>query len=107
MKRKPAVAGLFYPSRRDELIEQIRMCFLDKRIGPGELPVPVETKLQNPIGLVSPHAGYIYSGPVAAWGFLEANLLSWLLSDQITRVWEDPWVCGQRGSGKPRLELFR
>ena len=71
MKRKPAVAGLFYPSRRDELIEQIRMCFLDKRIGPGELPVPVETKLQNPIGLVSPHAGYIYSGPVAAWGFLE------------------------------------
>ncbi|ACB09212.1 MULTISPECIES: AmmeMemoRadiSam system protein B [Thermotoga] len=72
MKRKPAVAGLFYPSRRDELIEQIRMCFLDKRIGPGELPVPVETKLQNPIGLVSPHAGYIYSGPVAAWGFLEA-----------------------------------
>lgn len=72
MKRKPAVAGLFYPSRRDELIEQIRMCFLDKRIGPGELPGPVETKLQNPIGLVSPHAGYIYSGPVAAWGFLEA-----------------------------------
>ncbi|AAD35181.1 hypothetical protein THMA_0083 [Thermotoga maritima MSB8] len=72
MKRKPAVAGLFYPSRRDELIEQIRMCFLDKRIGPGKLPGPVETKLQNPIGLVSPHAGYIYSGPVAAWGFLEA-----------------------------------
>ncbi|AIY86417.1 MULTISPECIES: AmmeMemoRadiSam system protein B [unclassified Thermotoga] len=72
MKRKPAVAGLFYPSRKDELIEQIRMCFLDKRIGPGKLPGPVETKLQNPIGLVSPHAGYIYSGPVAAWGFLEA-----------------------------------
>ena len=73
--RKPVVAGLFYPSREDELIEQIRMCFLDRKIGPGDLPGPVETSLQRPIGLVSPHAGYIYSGPVAAWGFLEAAKL--------------------------------
>ncbi|ACM22781.1 MULTISPECIES: AmmeMemoRadiSam system protein B [Thermotoga] len=71
MIREPVVAGLFYPSRKDELIEQIRICFLDRRIGPGELPGPVEKNLQNPVGLVSPHAGYIYSGPVAAWGFLE------------------------------------
>lgn len=35
------------------------------------MPDPSETKLQSPIGFVSPHAGYIYSGPVAAWGFLE------------------------------------
>ncbi|PLV58685.1 AmmeMemoRadiSam system protein B [Thermotoga sp. KOL6] len=71
MIRKPAVAGLFYPSRSDELIEMIKMCFLDERIGPGKLPGPVDLSLNKLLALVSPHAGYVYSGPVAAWGYLE------------------------------------
>jgi len=51
--RKPAVAGQFYPARRNKLLEAI-----------SKMIIPVENKLQVK-GVVSPHAGYIYSGQVA------------------------------------------
>jgi len=73
MIREPVVAGLFYPGKKEQLIEKIKRCFLDEDIGPGELP-----NLENPyersgkiFAVISPHAGYTYSGPVAAHGFLE------------------------------------
>lgn len=73
MIREPVVAGLFYPGKKEQLIEKIDGCFKDESIGPGELP-----DIENPpertgkiYALVSPHAGYTYSGPVAAHGFLE------------------------------------
>ncbi len=73
MIREPVVAGMFYPGKRELLIEKIKRCFMDEDIGPGELP-----DLENPpertgkiFALISPHAGYTYSGPVAAHGFLE------------------------------------
>jgi AmmeMemoRadiSam system protein B len=66
--RRPAVAGSFYEGDSKSLNKQIENCFLHK-LGPGEIP-PVNQKRQNNIvGLVSPHAGYMYSGPVAANGF--------------------------------------
>lgn len=55
--RPPAVAGMFYPGDATELRHSIVECFHQARI--RETPV-------QPKALVVPHAGYIYSGPVAA-----------------------------------------
>ncbi len=38
-------------------------------MGPGVLPRVNESPLQRTVGLVCPHAGYMYSGPVAAHSF--------------------------------------
>ncbi len=70
--RKPVVAGQFYPSDKDELIEEIKSIFLDK-LGPQKLPEKVEEFKGSLIGIVSPHAGYMYSGSVAAHGFYELS----------------------------------
>ncbi len=56
--RKPMVAGSFYPKDPVELSSVIRQ-YLDNARTSG--PVPK--------ALVLPHAGYIYSGPVAASGY--------------------------------------
>jgi len=53
MIRKPAVAGHFYPSSQDELSHTVET-FTDDR----------EDK-ESAIGIISPHAGLIYSGAVA------------------------------------------
>ena len=58
--RRPAVAGMFYPASPDELSEQIDT-FL-KNATPPAVPGQV-------LALVSPHAGYIYSGQVAAYSY--------------------------------------
>lgn len=68
-RRRPAVAGLFYEADRDELLEQIRSCFLGK-FGPGRLPEKKGKGEGNLIALVVPHAGYIYSGQAAAHAYL-------------------------------------
>ncbi len=57
--RTCAVAGMFYP-REPSHLEQL----LGKFFSGTRVPVP-----GNPLGLVSPHAGYIYSGQVAAIAF--------------------------------------
>lgn len=54
--RTPAVAGLFYPADAAELQTQVRG-FLDQVEPPAEPP---------PKAIIVPHAGYIYSGPIAA-----------------------------------------
>jgi len=67
--RKPAVAGSFYSGSSIGLRQQIEDCFTH-RLGPGALPSLVaDTEPRSILGLVSPHAGYVYSGPVAAHGF--------------------------------------
>ena len=54
--REPAVAGMFYPEDKEELAQQIDRYLADVK------PEPVK----NLRGLIAPHAGYQYSGPVAA-----------------------------------------
>jgi len=62
--RKPAVAGYFYESRADELQARIEWS-IKHEVGPK---APVLPKLgAEALGGVVPHAGYMYSGPVAAW----------------------------------------
>lgn len=70
--RKPAVSGLFYEGEKENLEKQIEKCFLHK-IGPGKLPERKQLE-RTTIGLISPHAGYIYSGPVACFGFYQLSL---------------------------------
>jgi len=39
-------------------------------VGPGRLPSEEKTTERRVVALVSPHAGYVYSGPVACHGYL-------------------------------------
>jgi MEMO1 family protein len=57
--REPAVAGSFYPSDPKELAAQID----------GFLARAKPLGLKGLRALVSPHAGYVYSGPIAATGY--------------------------------------
>lgn len=72
-KRAPAVAGMFYPENPKDLRQLIDQSFRDPRFGPGRQP-PSSGK-RKIYGLVSPHAGYVYSGTVAANGFFEISSL--------------------------------
>ena len=53
--RQPAVAGMFYPADKHQLQSMIHS-YLDHAAMSGGLPKAI----------IAPHAGYIYSGPVAA-----------------------------------------
>jgi len=53
--KTPAVAGMFYPSEKDVLIKML-----------DELLSSVEFQEEKPKAIIAPHAGYIYSGIVAA-----------------------------------------
>ncbi|RLF67335.1 MAG: AmmeMemoRadiSam system protein B [Thermoplasmata archaeon] len=64
--RRPAVSGSFYPSDPQELKNLIEQCFLNTEFGPGQLP---RRDHERVIGAIVPHAGYIYSGPVAAHAY--------------------------------------
>jgi len=68
--RQPAVAGSWYAGTSSGLRAQIEKCFTHE-LGPGELPKVVEKGPRNFVGLVCPHAGYMYSGPVAAHAYYE------------------------------------
>jgi AmmeMemoRadiSam system protein B len=55
--RPPAVAGTFYPAARPELARTVGALLAAARPGP------------RPKALIAPHAGYVYSGPIAASAF--------------------------------------
>lgn len=65
--RIPAVAGSFYPDNKEELISQLEIYFARAK------KIPIKGKIK---ALIVPHAGYIYSGKTAAWGYkqLPVNL---------------------------------
>ncbi|AWR97111.1 AmmeMemoRadiSam system protein B [Acidianus sulfidivorans JP7] len=70
MTRLPAVAGSFYESDAESLKERIKWSFLHP-VGPGKLPsVPSEKpQKRDNLFFIVPHAGYIYSGPVASHSY--------------------------------------
>ena len=57
--RPPAVAGAFYPADPSELQRMV-----DEFLSHANVPA-----VKDVVALVSPHAGYIYSGPVAAHSY--------------------------------------
>jgi AmmeMemoRadiSam system protein B len=65
--RYPVVAGQFYAGTKSALLKQIEWCYTHPH-GPGKIP-QAQAGPRKVVGLVSPHAGYMYSGPVAAHGF--------------------------------------
>jgi MEMO1 family protein len=103
--RLPAVAGMFYSGTPEALTDEIEGSYLDAR-GPGALPEVNPSGPRQLLGLVSPHAGYYYSGPMAAAGFsaLAADgqpatfvLIgpnhgrgSWVSAVQTSGVWRTP-----------------
>jgi len=58
-KRKPVVAGSFYPGDSKRLHDDI-----EKYLGEA-----VDSDVDDAYGLIVPHAGYVYSGPVAAYSY--------------------------------------
>ncbi|MEM2439728.1 MAG: AmmeMemoRadiSam system protein B [Candidatus Bathyarchaeia archaeon] len=71
--RHPCQAGAFYARSAEALRRQIEECFLNE-LGPGEIPSVVQAGARRIIGLVCPHAGYMYSGPVAAHAYYSLAL---------------------------------
>jgi AmmeMemoRadiSam system protein B len=65
--RLPSQAGAFYAGKAESLKRQIEECFLHE-LGPGKIPTVMEGP-RRIVGLVCPHAGYMYSGPVAAHAY--------------------------------------
>jgi len=59
--RRAAVAGLFYPGDPEQLASQVR----------GYMAAAASTPIDRPApkALIAPHAGYVYSGPVAAHAY--------------------------------------
>lgn len=73
MIRRPSQAGTFYEGGAESLKAQIESCFLHK-VGPGKIPKVLKARLKKVIGLVCPHAGYMFSGPVAAHAYYQLGL---------------------------------
>jgi AmmeMemoRadiSam system protein B len=71
MNRQPAVAGSFYPANPEKL-----HLMLDQFLNDAAIPEKI------PKAIIVPHAGYIYSGPIAASAY--AGLKK--AHDRITRV---------------------
>src|SRR5512137_2337957 len=58
--RPPAVAGMFYSDKPQELAAAVRSYVAEAK--PAALSKP-------PKAVVAPHAGYIYSGPIAGTAY--------------------------------------
>jgi len=66
--RKPAVSGMFYAGTATELEEQIEWCY-KHQLGPGVIPEVNDEGPREIVAIIVPHAGYYYSGPVAAHAY--------------------------------------
>lgn len=71
--RRATVSGQFYEGRPSDLIKQIEQCFLHE-LGPQALPRAEASRERTSLGFVVPHAGYMYSGPVAAHAYYVLSL---------------------------------
>jgi len=65
--RRSSQAGRFYASNPGLLRKEIENCFTH-RLGPGQLP-EIQQGPRRIVGLICPHAGYVYSGPIAAHAY--------------------------------------
>jgi AmmeMemoRadiSam system protein B/AmmeMemoRadiSam system protein A len=93
--RPAAVAGLFYPASRPALAAAVADCLAG---------VPPAAVARAPKAIVAPHAGYVYSGPVAAHAY--ARLAP--LRGRVTRVvlLGPTHRVAVRGLAAPSVEAF-
>ena len=73
--RPPAVAGSFYPGQATQLAGALEQLMAKAPGPPARAAEPVK-------GIIAPHAGYVYSGPIAATAY--ATLAA--RADQIHKV---------------------
>jgi MEMO1 family protein len=66
--RRPAVAGQFYEGDAAALAKQVEACFTGPR-GPGSLPERKRSGARRVRAAVVPHAGYPFSGEIAAHAY--------------------------------------
>jgi MEMO1 family protein len=64
MRRRPQVAGTFYPGQREQLLKTLR-----------EMTAAKAGK-KKALAVIVPHAGYVYSGPVAGAVFSSVEIPS-------------------------------
>ncbi|MDO7976019.1 AmmeMemoRadiSam system protein B [Oceanotoga sp. DSM 15011] len=64
--RKPAVAGLFYPDNDEQLKQKLNFIFERDTF-------KMENKLNSKVGVILPHAGYVYSGKTTAKALKKAS----------------------------------
>lgn len=91
--RKPAVAGSFYPDRRSDLEDVV-----DGHLGAAN---PPDSDV-GPRMLIVPHAGYVYSGPVAATAY---RLLQSVQPVRLVVLGPSHFV-GFRGLAAPDVDFF-
>jgi len=60
-EREPVVRGMFYPAGKDNLQRMISSFLIDAN--------PKENGDKDILGIISPHAGYVYSGSCAAFAY--------------------------------------
>ena len=93
--KSPVVAGLFYPGSAEELRSTLQSLMAAARAGHED----------RPHAIIAPHAGYQYSGPIAANAY--ATLAPW--ADEIRRVvvLAPSHRVGFRGIATSSAEVFR
>ena len=93
--RLPSVAGTFYPASQEALHDDVA-AYLS-----AVPPLP----RSRPKAIIAPHAGYVYSGPVAAFGYAAVRPYA----DQIHRVvlLAPAHRLPFRGLAVPSVDVFR
>lgn len=61
---EPQVSGSFYPEEKEELNKMVTMYIREAEAGPQVVP-----EGHRVLGIISPHAGYVFSGRVAGYGY--------------------------------------
>jgi len=72
--RPPAVAGIFYSSDPEELRGTVRVLLEDARRRKEEELATARSQRRHPLAVIAPHAGYMYSGQVAATAYAYLEL---------------------------------
>lgn len=79
--RRATHAGSWYRGSKKGLLEALSGYFTDEEYGPNEKPISLNKIERSIIGGVSPHAGMDYSGPCAAFTYL--NLFKEKIPDTV------------------------
>jgi len=93
--RPPAVAGMFYPGAPPELAGEV------KRLLAAVSPA---STFSQPKAIIVPHAGYIYSGPVAAGAY--ARLAPYAATIRRVVLFGPCHRVAVRGLAVPRVQAF-
>jgi MEMO1 family protein len=94
--RPPAVAGLFYPEDANQLRDDVQR-YIEACSPEAGMPAP-------PKALIVPHAGYQYSGPVAAFAY--RRLRDWSAGIRHVVMFGPSHRVALRGLAAPSVDSF-